>query len=201
VENRKILIVEDESIVALQIKGSLEEMGHTVAEIYSTGEEALENIGKLCPDLVLMDIKLRGKIDGIEAAGIIRRQYNVPIVYLTAHSENRTLEMAKLTDPYGYVLKPFNVLELKIAVELALHKHRIDMEKEKLTNELKDALEKVKLLSGMLPICSACKKVRDDKGYWNQIEVYIRDHSEAEFSHGICPECAKRLYPGYYKEK
>lgn len=200
-ENRKILIVEDEGIVALQIKGSLEEMGYAVVDIYSSGEEALENIGALSPDLVLMDIKLRGEMDGIETAARIRKQYNVPVIYLTAHSEPGTFKMAKLTEPYGYVLKPFNVQELKIAVELALHKHRIDMEKEKLTNELKDALEKVKLLSGMLPICSACKKVRDDKGYWNQIEVYIREHSEAEFSHGICPDCAKRLYPGYYKEK
>lgn len=200
-EKKKILIVEDEGIVALQIKDSLEEMGHAVADIYSSGEEALENIGVLCPDLVLMDIKLRGEMDGIETAGRIRRQYNLPVIYLTAHSETSTLGMAKLTEPYGYVLKPFNVQELQIAIELAVHKHRIDTEKEKLTNELKDALEKVKLLSGMLPICSACKKIRDDKGYWNQIEVYIRDHSEAEFSHGICPECAKRLYPNYFKDK
>jgi CheY-like chemotaxis protein len=200
-EKKKILIVEDEGIVALQIKNSIEEMGYAVADIYSSGEEALENIEKLCPDLVMMDIKLRGEMDGIEAADRIRRQYDLPVIYLTAHSETGILKMAKMTEPYGYVLKPFNVQELQIAVELALHKHRVDMEKQKLTNELKDALEKVKLLSGMLPICSSCKKVRDDRGYWNQIEVYIRDHSEAEFSHGICPECAKKLYPEYFKEE
>jgi len=66
---------------------------------------------------------------------------------------------------------------------------------EKVIEELKGALAKVKQLSGLLPICSSCKKIRDDKGYWNQIEAYIRDHSEAEFSHGICPECSKKLYP------
>ncbi len=65
---------------------------------------------------------------------------------------------------------------------------------------LKDALDKVRTLSGMFPICASCKKIRDDKGYWNQIEVYIRDHSEAEFSHGICPECEKKLYPEYYED-
>lgn len=74
-------------------------------------------------------------------------------------------------------------------------------EREKLIAELREALARVKTLSGMLPICSSCKKIRDDKGYWKQIEVYIRDHSEAEFSHGICPECAERLYPGLYKKK
>jgi hypothetical protein len=66
--------------------------------------------------------------------------------------------------------------------------------------DLQNALARVKLLSGLLPICSSCKKIRDDKGYWNQIESYIREHSEAEFSHGICPDCAKKLYPGFYRE-
>jgi hypothetical protein len=74
-------------------------------------------------------------------------------------------------------------------------------EREKLIQELQDALAKVKTLSGLLPICSSCKKIRDDKGYWNQIEAYIRDHSEANFSHSICPECAKELYPQLYERR
>jgi len=76
-----------------------------------------------------------------------------------------------------------------------------EKEKNKLIEELQNALEKVNLLSGFLPICASCKKIRDDKGYWNQIESYIRDHSEVKFSHGICPNCAQKLYPGLYKEK
>ncbi|MFC1812661.1 hypothetical protein ACFL03_08210 [Thermodesulfobacteriota bacterium] len=74
---------------------------------------------------------------------------------------------------------------------------RVEAEREKLINELQVALVEVKALSGLLPICSSCKNIRDDKGYWNQIESYIRDHSEAEFSHSICPECAKKLYPDF----
>jgi hypothetical protein len=70
-----------------------------------------------------------------------------------------------------------------------------EIKNQRLVEKLNEALDKVKLLSGFLPICSACKRIRDDKGYWNQIESYIRDHSEAEFSHGICPDCAKELYP------
>ena len=70
-----------------------------------------------------------------------------------------------------------------------------ESEREKLISEIRDALAKVRMLSGMFPICASCKKIRDDKGYWNQIESYIRDHSEAEFSHSICPECVKKLYP------
>ena len=72
---------------------------------------------------------------------------------------------------------------------------------QKKNQELEEALSKVKLLSGLLPICASCKQVRDDKGYWNQIELYIRGHSMVEFSHGICPECAKKLYPEFYDEK
>ena len=75
-----------------------------------------------------------------------------------------------------------------------------DLAKEKLINELQDALSEVKKLSGMLPICSSCKKIRDDEGYWQQIEEYIRDHSEADFTHGICNECVKELYPEFYKK-
>jgi transcriptional regulator with PAS, ATPase and Fis domain len=78
---------------------------------------------------------------------------------------------------------------------------KLEDEKARLIDKLQSSLEKVKLLSGFLPICASCKKIRDDKGYWNQIESYIRDHSEAEFSHGICPECAKELYPEIIPEK
>ena len=73
-------------------------------------------------------------------------------------------------------------------------------EQKKLVGELQKALSDVNKLSGMLPICSSCKKIRDDKGYWNQIDVYVSEHSEAEFSHGICPECARKLYPEYIKK-
>ncbi len=76
---------------------------------------------------------------------------------------------------------------------------KIEREREKLINELQEAVTKIKTLRGLLPICSGCKKIRDDKGYWNQIELYIRDHSEAEFTHGICPKCAKKIYPDIIK--
>lgn len=195
---KKILIVEDEGVVALQIKSDLEQMGYSVTDICVTGEQAIGSFEKIRPDLVLMDITLKGQMDGIETAGQINERYDVPVIYLTAHSAGSTIERAKMTAPYGYILKPFNARELSIAVEMALYKHQIDREKERLSQELREALEKVKLLSGMLPICSFCKKIRDDKGYWKQLEAYISEHSEAEFSHCICQDCAKKLYPEYY---
>jgi transcriptional regulator with GAF, ATPase, and Fis domain len=85
--------------------------------------------------------------------------------------------------------------------QLFIERKRVEEEREKLICELQDALAKIKTLRGLLPICSSCKKIRDDKGYWNQIEAYLRDHSEAEFSHGICPECLKKLYPGFSNEE
>jgi len=84
--------------------------------------------------------------------------------------------------------------------EIAVRK-QAEKEKEELIFELKDALSKIKMLTGLLPICASCKRVRNDKGYWEEIEIYIRDRSEADFSHGICPDCAKKLYPEYYKEQ
>jgi PAS domain S-box-containing protein len=78
-------------------------------------------------------------------------------------------------------------------------KKEIETERESLISKLQDALDRIKTLRGIIPICASCKKIRDDQGYWNQIESYIKDHSEADFSHGICPDCAKRLYPDFYK--
>ena len=75
----------------------------------------------------------------------------------------------------------------------------IEADREKLITKLQDALNEIKTLKGIIPICASCKKIRDDKGYWNQIEIYIKEHSDADFSHGICPECAKKLYPWLYK--
>ena len=83
------------------------------------------------------------------------------------------------------------------AMDITDHR-RVEEERERLIIELRDALAKIKTLSGLLPICTSCKKIRDDKGYWEQVEVYIRDRSEAEFSHGLCPECLKKNYPEFF---
>jgi CheY-like chemotaxis protein len=191
----RILIVEDEGIVALQLRTSLEQRGYAVAGVFATGEEALASVEAAAPDLVLMDMKLQGALDGIQTASQLRERYGLPVVFLTAHSEESTIERAKRAEPYGYILKPFSVHELVIAIEVAHHKHGVDREKELLTKELQAALQKVKQLSGLLPICASCKRIRDDEGDWVQLERYIREHSEAEFSHGICEDCARRIYP------
>jgi PAS domain S-box-containing protein len=328
--DRRILIVEDEAIVAKNIEVALKKQGYCVLAIASSGEEAIQKAAELKPDMVLMDIRLRGDMLGVEAARQIRTRFGIPVIYLTAHADTATLERAKLSEPFGYLIKPFKVEDLHGTIEMALYKHELDQklkesetryrlvseltsdfaysvhveedgtlvvewatdaygritgfaprkempadiwqglvhpddqavaqeqlqtvlagrtdareyrivrkdgeirwlrnharpawdedqgrvvhilaavrditerkraeeEREGLILELQDALAQVKTLSGLLPICASCKKIRDDKGYWTAVETYILRHSEAEFSHGLCPGCARKLYPDYYE--
>ena len=122
----KIFIVEDENIVAMHIKHKVESLGYQVTAITPSGEEALEILSESSPDLVLMDIVLKGQMDGIETAKKIREAYEIPVVYLTAYSDENTLRRAKVAEPFGYLIKPFEDRELHSAIEIALYKH--DME-------------------------------------------------------------------------
>ena len=121
----KILVVEDESIVAWELQSRLQNLGYSVPEVAFSGEDALSKCEEVNPDLVLMDIVLKGKMDGIETAEYIVSHYGIPVVYLTAHSDEKTLERAKTTVPYGYVLKPIQDRELHITIEMALHAHEM----------------------------------------------------------------------------
>lgn len=125
-ERAKIQIVEDEGIIAMELKRQLEIMGYLVTSVTSSGEEAVVMAHKNSPDLVLMDITLSGQTNGIDAAGLIRTRDNIPVIYLTAHSDEETLKLAKQTAPYGYLIKPVGSKELHNAIEIALIKHRAD---------------------------------------------------------------------------
>lgn len=122
----RILVVEDEAIEAMALQGRLENLGYAVSAVVDSGEEAIERAAELSPDLVLMDIRLRGAMDGIEAAGQIRVRFDIPVVYLTAYADRATLDRAKLTGPYSYLLKPVEERALHSAVEIALYKHGIE---------------------------------------------------------------------------
>lgn len=326
---KRILLVEDEAVTAMDLQSNLIRLGYEVPAAVASGEAAIRAAAELSPDLILMDITLAGMLTGVEAADVIRKSQAIPIIYLTAHADDETLARAKRTEPCGYLPKPCGLDTMIATIEVALYKGEVDaqrreletalkkseekfrtvadytydweywigpddtfvyispscekvsgrsaaafleepglfrsiihtddladydrhrqaanvrheagelefrivlpdgsvrwvahacqpvrddqgrfigtrgsnrdvskrkaaeQERERLVVELQAALAKVKLLSGFIPICSSCKKIRNDAGYWQQIEVYIRDHSEAEFSHGICPDCGKRLY-------
>ena len=123
---KSLLVVEDEALVARDIKARLTRMGYLVLGTAGRGEEAIEKALALRPDLILMDINLKGEIDGVEAAIRIRALYDVPVIFCTAFSNEATLERAKVSEPYGYVLKPFDNRELEINIEIALYKHRVE---------------------------------------------------------------------------
>ncbi|WFN34132.1 response regulator [Methanogenium sp. S4BF] len=122
---RRILIVEDEAIIAMELRETLEHLGYTVVGNELRGEDAIRAAGKLRPDVVLMDIHLKGQMDGIEASDRIARRYDIPVIFTTAHSDRETLSRAIRTQPYGYIIKPFSERDLYSNIEMALHKHRV----------------------------------------------------------------------------
>ena len=122
----RILIVEDEPIVSKDIQHTIVSFGYEVAATASSGEEAVKKAAEWTPDLVLMDIVLKGNMDGLEAAACIQAQRKVHVVYISAHSERGILDQSKLTYPYGYVMKPFTDRELATAIEVALSNHQIN---------------------------------------------------------------------------
>jgi PAS domain S-box-containing protein len=123
----KILVVEDDGIIGQHLKSSLKHMGYVVSEVVTTGADAIQSTAETLPDLVLMDIVLEGEINGIEAARQINEKFNIPVVYLTAYSDEKILQQAKITNPFGYVLKPFDEHNLHATLEMALQKHQLEL--------------------------------------------------------------------------
>jgi len=123
-----ILVVEDESIVSKDIQQSLKKLGYNIVGAASTGEKAIEIANETKPDLVLMDIMLKGEMSGIETAEKIKETLSIPVIYLTAYADENTLAKAKVTEPYGYIIKPFKEIDLHTSIEMALYKHGKEQE-------------------------------------------------------------------------
>ncbi|MBD3168292.1 MAG: response regulator [candidate division Zixibacteria bacterium] len=322
--NASIIIVEDEIIVARNIEERLKDLGYKIMGIVSTAEDAIKQAALLKPDLVLMDIRLHDRMNGIDAAKKIYLENDIPVIFLTAYADDDTLEKAKDAEPYGYLVKPFETKELYTTIEISLRKHKkskaltqrndwlvnvlsnigngvivtdtdgninfinqtaevmtgwkaseafgkklkdvlkiidsvsrkiieipaqksfaeryiphmisnttllsrngdhtlidyhaslirgeegsilgqiwviydttstklIEEQREKLIKHLQEALSKIRALSGLIPICSTCKKIRNKQGEWSNLEEYIQEHSEADFSYCLCPECVEDL--------
>ena len=188
----QILIAEDDPTLAQDLKYKIENLNYEVAGITHSGEQAVVLAETLRPDLVLMDIQLAGEMDGIEAAQQIRT-LRVPLVYISGNCDSPVLERAQLTEPYGYILKPYRTSDLKISVEMSLQRHRMEQERELLLKRFHEVLASVKTLTGRLSICCYCKKIKDEAGDWPDVETYVMKHSHASFTHGMCPECFTRV--------
>jgi two-component system response regulator LytT len=122
-----VLIVEDESIVAMDIQQSLMKLGYEVLGVASSGKKAIELLSKRTkPDVILMDIMIKGDMTGVDVSAHVKEHHQIPVIFLTAYADDQTLEKAKNTEPYGYILKPFKEIDLKTNIEIALHKHKVN---------------------------------------------------------------------------
>ena len=189
----RILIVEDVGSVTLVLTAALEALGYEVVGNAVEGTEAVRLTDEHRPDVVFMDISLEGDVDGVEAAGTIRSEFGTPVVFLTSHTDAETLERARTIEPHGYLVKPLEPRMLGPTIEMALHKHRMEIERQELTQRLQAALDEVEQLRGLLPVCAWCRRVRDDDGYWDTIEGYLSKHLSTQYTHGMCQECAAKF--------
>ncbi|MFV0348369.1 MAG: response regulator, partial [Halodesulfovibrio sp.] len=125
-KNTVILLVEDEPVIALDIRRRLQQLGYPAPVAVSSGEEAVQRASSIAPDVILMDIYLSGSLDGIDTAGLLRDRVSAPVIYLTGHADEETLRRAMITEPFGYILKPFEDRELHTCIEMALYKHKME---------------------------------------------------------------------------
>lgn len=177
----RILIVEDEMIVASDLQTSLRRLGYSVEDIATTGEEAVEKAAATLPDLLLVDIKLKGSMNGIDAARRINEHREVPIVYLSAFSDKATLDRAKTTEPYGYLVKPFNTQELGTTLETALHKHAMDRKRKEREQWLSATFENVGdglIVTDLEGRVRLMNPIAEKETGWNQSEALSRPVSE-----------------------
>lgn len=202
----KVLLIEDDPDDVLLLKGMIKEMPEeTTSFEIETADRLSAGIARLSRgdvDIVLLDLGLPDSL-GIDT---LRQAHasapDVTIVVLTGLTDEHVGLQALQEGAQDYQVKcQVNGPLITRSMRYSAERKRLEREKEKLIDELTAALAKVKTLSGMLPICASCKKIRDDEGYWHQIESYISEHSETEFSHGLCPDCMTRIYPSYRKKQ
>ncbi len=193
----KVLVVDDDPDVLFATSRIVKSAGYEVFEA-STGALCMKTARENRPDLILLDVVLPD-VDGTKLCREIKSdpELKATFVVLISGTKISSHDQADGLDvgADGYIARPISNRELKARVDAMARIYVAERERDRLIIELKEALSKVKLLSGLLPICANCKKIRDDQGYWNQVEKYIGEHSNAQFTHSICPECVKKLYP------
>ena len=194
----QILVVEDNPADVDFIHEMLPQAGPLNFQIESVERlsEALTRLERKDIDLVLLDLGLPDS-HGLATFHKLRQVApNVPVIVLTGIDDQELAVTAVRDGAQDYLVKgQISGKPLVRTIRYALERQKAEAARLVLIQSLQDALDHVKLLSGLLPICSSCKKIRDDKGYWSQVENYIQKHSEAEFSHSLCPDCFKKLYP------
>ena len=191
----RILIAEDDVLSRRMLQELLERWGYNVTAVCD-GEAALKNIlGENPPQLAILDWIMPG-LEGIDICRRIREDFKnntIYIIMLTIKEQKDEIISALEAGANDYIIKPFNISELHARIQVGKRVVELQESLEERVKVLEDAILHIKRLQGLIPICSYCKKIRNDKNYWEQIETYISEHSEAEFTHGICPECYEKI--------
>lgn len=187
----KILIADDDPVSRQVLVRALAQWGYELT-VCCDGEDAWTALQvEEPPPLAILDWMMPG-LDGVDICRRVREQQRPDPIYLimlTARNEKQDLVAALRAGADDYITKPFDYDELRVRVQVGVRIVKLQQALAERVKELEHALSQVKLLQGLLPICSYCKKIRDDQNYWRQVEDYITSHSEAQFSHSICPEC------------
>lgn len=196
-EEKPLVLIVDDIPRNIKVLGDILRTKECRIAVATNGPQALEMVKKVQPDLILLDVMMP-EMDGFAVCKILKESSqtrDIPVIFITAKTEITDIVNGLEAGAVDYISKPFNPTELlaRVHTHVELKKAR-DREKE-LIKKLKEALSKVKQLSGLLPICARCKKIRDDKGYWQSVEEFIADHSDAHLSHSLCPKCVTELYP------
>lgn len=191
-----ILIVDDSPENLNVLTCMLSKHGYQVRPAIS-GELALKAVRKAPPDLILLDIMMAPGIDGYEVCRRLKaseQTRDIPVIFISALHDTANKVSAFDAGGVDYITKPFRIEEVLARINTHLALRNLQKHVEEKNAQLAEVLANVKTLRGLLPICASCKKIRDDQGYWKQLEEYIENHSEALFSHGLCPDCAEKLY-------
>jgi sigma-B regulation protein RsbU (phosphoserine phosphatase) len=191
----RVLVADDDAVTRRLLEATLLSWGYEVC-LAADGLEALRVIEEPCrPDIALLDWLMPNK-DGLEICRIVRARYQpVPIylILLTALAGRQNIIQGLQAGADDYITKPFDRDELRARLEVGTRIVELQRNLAERVRELEDALARVKQLQGLVPICSYCKKIRNDRNYWQQLESFLAEHSEAQFSHGICPECYEKF--------
>jgi DNA-binding NarL/FixJ family response regulator len=200
-EGYRLVVAEDDYLVAEEIERQLRRVGHTVVATASTGREAVDAVVEHEPDAVIMDIQMP-QLDGLEAAREIQDRCPTPVVVLTAYDDAAYLDRAGEVGVQSFLTKPPDGRSLDRALAIAVARHgdtmalmRLNRLLRERAKELEQALVEVERLREIIPMCMHCKSVRDGRGYWLRVEEYIHKHAGLTVSHGLCEKCARELYP------